>query len=115
MATLLAVCAVTAAILLGGGLARASGADASAPRDAEAVEMGTLDLSSRPSGVEIVVDDQKTGVRTPGTVPLSAGQHHLTLRSPNPKEFKDRSLWITIVAGKPTRMTLELAPVPALR
>lgn len=115
MATLLAVCAVTAA-LLGGGLARASHGDASAPLDAGVVETGTLDLKSDPSGVEIVIDGETmTGVRTPGTVTLPAGQHQLTLRSPNPKEFKDRSITITIVAGKPTRLKIELAHVPSSR
>jgi hypothetical protein len=109
MATLLAVCAVTAA-LLAGGATRASGSDASAPGDAGAVQPGTLDLKSDPAGAEIAVDGKSYG-RTPGTVSLPAGQHQLTLRSPNAKEYKDRTLTITIVAGKRTGMSLDLAHV----
>ena len=63
-------------------------------------------------GAEVVIDQGKTGVHTPGSVTLAPGQHLLTLRSPNPKEFKDRSLTITIVAGKSTRLTLDLVHVP---
>jgi hypothetical protein len=111
MATLLAVCAVTAALLTGGAT-RASGSDASAPADAGALaSTGTLDLKSDPPGAEIVIDG-KSYARTPGTVSLPAGQHQLTLKSPTPKDFKDRTLTITIVGGKPTRLTIDLARVP---
>jgi hypothetical protein len=115
MATLLAVCAVSVALLVGGA-APASGADASAPGDAgAAVATGTLDLKSDPPGAEIVIDGGRDGGksygRTPGKVTLPAGQHQLTLKSPSPKDFKDRTLTITIVAGKPTRLTLDLAHV----
>jgi PEGA domain len=109
MATLLAVCAVSVALLVGGA-APASGADASAPGDAGAVvETGTLDLKSNPPGAEIVIDGGKSYGRTPGTITLPAGQHQLTLKSPSPKDFKDRTLTITINGGKPTRLTLDLA------
>ena len=115
MATLLAVCAVTAALLVGGAT-RAAGSDASVPADAGAA--GTLELKTEPAGAEIIIDNGKSYGKTPGTtasepthVSLPAGQHQLTLRSPNPKEFKDRTLTITIVSGKPTRITLDLARV----
>ena len=110
MATLLAVCAVSLGLLVGGA-GRASGADASAPGDAGAVvETGTLDLKSDPPGAEIVIGGKSYG-RTPGAITLPAGQHQLTLKSPSPKDFKDRTLTITIMAGKPTRLTLDLARV----
>ena len=116
MATLLTVCAMAAALVARETAPGAEAFDADAYAlawdAAVPTEMGTLDLKSDPSGAEVVIDGQKTGVRTPGTVTLSAGQHQLTLSSPKPKEFKDRSLTITIVAGKPTRLTLELARVP---
>ena len=118
MGTLLAVCAMSAALLVGSaagavGTAEkgfrsppAAASDAAAPS-----QLGTLELKSNPPGLEIVIDGNKTGVRTPGTVTLTAGQHQLTLLSPRPKDFKDRTLTITINAGKPTRLTLDLAPV----
>jgi hypothetical protein len=117
MATLLAVCAVSAA-LLAGGVPEAWAANASIQNDsgsaAPASNAGTLELKSEPAGAEIAIDGNKTGQRTPaaGTalvLPLTAGQHQLTVFSPKPKEFKDRSLTITIVAGKPTRLTIQLA------
>jgi hypothetical protein len=111
MATLLAVCAVSVALRVGGGTP-ASGADASAPGDAGVVvATGTLDLKSEPPGAEIIIDGAKSYGRTPGTVTLPAGQHQLTLKSPSPKDFKDRSLTITIATGKATRLTLDLARV----
>jgi hypothetical protein len=110
MATLLAVCAVSVALLVGGGTP-ASGADASAPDAGAVVATGTLDLKSEPPGAEIVIDGTKSYGKTPGTVTLPAGQHQLTLKSPSPKDFKDRSLTITIATGKATRLTLDLARV----
>ncbi len=113
MATLLAVCAVSVALLLGGA-AWASGADASVRSDAGAkADTGTLELKSNPPGAEIFIDGGRQSYgQTPATVTLSAGQHQLTLKSPSPKDFKDRApLTITIMAGKPTRLSIDLAHV----
>jgi len=111
MATLLAVFAVAAALLAGGATAMAADAGTTGDAGAGGAEHtgGTLNLTSEPEGAEVAIDGQKTGQRTPATLPLTAGQHRLTVFSPKPKEFKDRSLTITIVAGKPTKLTIQLA------
>jgi hypothetical protein len=118
MASFLAVCAAAAALLVGGAIP-ASAADSLATGDAGAAGAehgpGTLELKSEPGGAEVAIDGTKTGQRTPATpssalvLPLTSGQHQLTVFSPEPKRFKDRSMTITIVAGKPTRLTIQLA------
>ena len=111
MATLLALCTLAAALISAPTLAAGHAAPAAAADAGAASQVGTLELKSEPPGLEILIDGAKTGQRTPATLSLPAGPHQLTLPSPKPREFKDRSLTITIVAGKPTRLTVELARI----
>lgn len=59
-------------------------------------------LSSDPPGAEILIDDQPTGVETPGTVEVLAGEHELSLSLPGHERFRRR-----IVAAAQVPMTLD--------
>lgn len=59
-------------------------------------------LASDPVGAEIYIDDQPTGVTTPGTVQVLTGEHELSLALPGHERFRRR-----IVAAAQVPMTLD--------
>ena len=59
-------------------------------------------LSSEPPGAEILIDDQPTGIATPGTVEVLAGEHELSLALDGYERFRRR-----IVTAAQVPMTLD--------
>lgn len=93
--TLLAICAMTAA-LLGGAVVRAQ------PRDA-----GFLEVYSEPRA-EIILDDELTGMWTPQTLALRPGHHKLTLLR-SERDRRPSVYGFTIEPRMTTRLKIHLA------
>lgn len=66
-----------------------------------APDWAEVTLASTPPGAEIAIDDQPTGVRTPGTVNVPSGEHELKLSLAGHEVFRRR-----IVTAAEVPMTL---------
>jgi formylglycine-generating enzyme required for sulfatase activity len=51
-----------------------------------------VSVSSIPSGAEIFIDDEPTGLTTPGTVEMLAGEHEIRISAPGHKSHRQRML-----------------------
>ena len=80
-----------------------------APVGAAAAAMGTLNVSTNPTGADVRVDGQRAGV-TPLTLALKPGPHNVVLRGSG----EPRTLPVTITAGTQMTQYIELpAPAPS--
>jgi serine/threonine protein kinase len=80
-----------------------------APVAATTAATGTLTINSNPTGAEVVVDGQRSGI-TPVTLTLKAGAHNVELRGGG----EPRTLPVAIVPGTQATQYIELPrPAPA--
>ena len=102
----LAIAAVAAVVVLGGGYFAFN--SFSKPAAKVETETGTLVVTSNPDGVAAFVDGEPRGM-TPVTLTLSAGPHVVELRGPG----EPRTIPVTITAGMQATQYIELPKTTA--